>query len=98
MFLAVVTSVFAFLFFINIKIPYNRLINTIAASSFGVFLIHTNSDSMRRWLWEDIVDCRGHYEDSLMPLYSMACVVGIYTVCAAIDMVRMSIIEKLCSE
>ena len=37
-FLAVVTAVFAFLFFKNIKIPYSKVINSIAASTFGVLL------------------------------------------------------------
>lgn len=43
-------AVFAFLMFKNIQIPYNKGINTVAASTFGVLLIHANSDAMRKWL------------------------------------------------
>lgn len=39
-FLAVITAIFAFLFFKSIKVPYNKIINTVAASTFGVLCIH----------------------------------------------------------
>lgn len=93
-FLAVVTAVFAFLFFKNIKIPYSKVINSIAASTFGVLLIHANSDAMRQWLWKDVVDCIGHYEDRFMPVYSTVCVVSIFVICVLIDIIRINIIEK----
>ena len=32
-----------------------KLINTISASTFGVLLIHANSDFMRQWLWNDTI-------------------------------------------
>lgn len=43
-FLVIVTAIFAFLFFKNIKILYSKVINTIDALTFGVLLIHANSD------------------------------------------------------
>lgn len=52
--LAVIVGIASFLFFKNIEIKYSRLINTVAASTFGVLCIHANSDTMRRWLWKDI--------------------------------------------
>ena len=45
---AVLTAVFAFLFFKNLEIGYSKVINIIAASTFGVLLIHANSDTMPR--------------------------------------------------
>ena len=93
-FLAVAVGVFAFLFFKNIRIPYSRLINTIAASTFGVFCIHAHSDTMRQWLWKDKLDCIGHYGDKLMPLYAVGCVLGIFAVCVIIDILRIKFIEK----
>lgn len=92
--LAVLTGVFAFLFFKNIDIPYISVINTVAASTFGVFLIHANCDSMRRWLWRDVIDCVGHYNDKLMPLYAILCVIGIFIVCTVIDFLRIQLLEN----
>jgi hypothetical protein len=91
--LAVAVGVFAFLFFKNLRIPYNKFINTVGASTFGVLLIHANSDTMRRWLWKDTLDNVGHYSDSLMPLYAIGCVIGIFTICCAIDIIRINLLE-----
>lgn len=93
-FLAVAVGVFAFLFFKNLRIPYSRVINTIAASTFGVFCIHAHSDTMRQWLWKDTLDNVGHYGDKLMPLYAVGCVLGIFAVCVIIDILRINLIEK----
>lgn len=93
-FLAVMTGVFAFLFFKNIKIPYSKFINTIAASTFGVLCIHAHSDAMREWLWKDILDNVGHYGDKFMPLYAIGCVVSVFVICVLIDIVRINLIEK----
>lgn len=93
-FLAVVCGLMGFLFFKNIHIPYSRAINTIAASTFGVLLIHAHSDSMRKWLWKDVIDVTGHYSDKLMPLYSVVCVISIFVICVIIDQIRINLIEK----
>lgn len=92
--LAVFVGIFGFLFFKNIRIPYNKFINTVAASTFGVLLIHANSDTMRQWLWKDTLDNVGHYGDKLMPLYAIACVVGVFAVCTIIDILRFHLLEK----
>ncbi|MCR5600616.1 MAG: acyltransferase [Ruminococcus sp.] len=93
-FLAVAVGVLAFLFFKNLRIPYNRFINTVAASTFGVLLIHANSDTMRRWLWNDTLDVVGHFGDELMPLYAIGCMIGIFTICSVIDIIRINLLEK----
>mgnify|MGYP004477567517 CR=1 FL=1 len=90
--LALTTSVCAFLFFKNIKIKHNKFINTIAASSFGVLTIHANSDSMRQWLWRDIFDNAGHY-DNTFP-YAFFVVAIVFCICTVIDIVRIYCLEK----
>ncbi len=32
----------------------SRFINIIGAGTFGVLLIHANSETMRNWLWHDV--------------------------------------------
>lgn len=92
--MAVATAVTSFLYFKNLKIPYNKYINIIGASTFGVLLIHANSDTMRRWLWRDVVDCVGHYDVILYPVYAIGCVLAIFAVCSLIDWIRIHTVEK----
>lgn len=94
--LAVAVAVSSFLWFKNIDLRYSRFINMAGASTFGVLLIHANSDAMRQWLWKDVIDCVGHY--SLPPFqlicYFTLCVIMIFAVCTAIDIVRIKLIEE----
>ena len=93
---AVAVSVTSFLFFKNLNIPYSRLINVLGGASFGVLLIHANSDAMRQWLWKDIVDCVGHYSLPILQLigYSVGVVFAVYAICAFIDFLRLKCIEE----
>ena len=91
--LALTNGITSFMLFKNLKIKNSRIINTISASSFGVLLIHANSDTMRSWLWKDTVDCVGHYDSQYYWLYSIAVVITIYIVCTLIDIIRIHTIE-----
>lgn len=93
---AVVVAFCSFLWFKNLKIKLSKIINLIGASTFGVLLIHANSDSMRLWLWKKTVDCVGHYDLSLssLILFSFAVVFAVFFVCIAIDIVRIKALEK----
>jgi len=91
--LALVTGFCAFMFFKNVSIPNSRFINTLAASSFGVLLIHTNSDLMRHWLWVDTLDNVGTYSKAWMPLHAIGSVLAIYAVCTGIDYLRIRFLE-----
>lgn len=91
--LAVLTAVFAFLFFKNLKFGYSKIINTIAASAFGVLLIHANSDTMRQWLWRDTLNNAGHYAGNIY-LHAVASVLAVYAICTLIDFVRIQLLEK----
>lgn len=93
-FLAVVTSICAFLFFKNLKIPYSKFINTVASTCFGVLLIHANSDTMRRLLWQDLFDCVGHYSSRYMPLLAVGDVLLVFAVCTIIDLIRIRLFEE----
>lgn len=93
-FLAVATGFSAFMLFKNLKIGYSRIINTVAASTFGVLLIHANSDTMRQWLWKDVLDNVEHYNSSIMPIYAIGAVIVIYVICTLIDRLRICLIEK----
>lgn len=93
---AVLVAVSSFLWFKNLKIKYSKLINMFGASTFGVLLIHANSDAMRQWLWKDLLSCRDYFSYSSyeLVLYSVLVVLGIFIVCAVIDQLRIRIIER----
>lgn len=93
-FMAVALALSAFMFFKNIEIKYNKLINTVAASAFGVLMIHANSDTMRRWLWQNVLHNVEMYNSDLLVFHAIGSVFVIYIICTAIDYMRIKFIEK----
>lgn len=92
--LAVVTAISLFMFFKNLNIEYSRFINTVAASTFGVLLIHANSDAMRLWLWNDVCNNVGFYTSKYLVIHALVCVAIIYVACTLIDYLRIRFIER----
>lgn len=92
--LALAVGVSTFMFFKNLRIPQSRVINAIAATTFGVLLIHANSDMMRQWLWRDTVDCVGHFADTHYYIYAPLAVLAIFAACSLIDYVRIRTVER----
>ncbi|MEW9603117.1 hypothetical protein [Bacteroides sp. L008] len=92
--MAVITAVCSFMYFKDMKLKNSRIINTIAASTFGVLLIHANSNIMRKWLWQDILDNEGQYGTSTFVLHAVGSVVVVFVVCIVIDYIRIKIIEN----
>ncbi|MBQ7357659.1 MAG: acyltransferase [Clostridia bacterium] len=93
-FLAVATGICSFMFFKNLKVRYSGFINTVAASTFGVLLIHANSEYMRQWLWKDLLNNVGMYSSSYLILHAVGSVLAIFAICTLIDFIRIKLIEK----
>ncbi len=94
---AMAIAVCSFVWFKNVKIRYNRLINAFGAGTFGVLLIHANSDAMRTWLWNDTIDCVGNYSTMAigdLVIYSIGTVLTIFIICNLIDQLRIATFEK----
>ena len=93
--LAVVVAFCTFNFFRTLNVPCSKVINAFGASTFGVLLIHAHSDIMRQWLWNDTLDNVGAYSlGKLLPVHAFFSVVGVFLICACIDMLRIRFIEK----
>lgn len=94
--LAVAVAVCSFLWFKNMNIRYSKTINAFGAATFGVLLIHANSNAMRIWLWKDTVDVIGHYALPLwhLVLFSFGVVLAIFITCNLIDQLRIVTLEK----
>ncbi len=82
------------MFFKNLNLGHVKIINKIAASAFGVLLIHANSDTMRHWLWHDILNNVGAFDSKYFVLHMVASVILIYAICTLIDMLRIKFVEK----
>lgn len=93
---AVVVAICSFLWFKNLNIKYSKAINAFGAGTFGVLLIHANSDAMRTWLWKDTVDAVGHYSLPLvfLVLFSIGVALAIFIICNLIDQLRIATIER----
>lgn len=92
--LAVSTSICVFLFFKNLNIGSNRIINTVAKSTFGVLMIHANSDTMRKWLWKDLFNNVYAYKTgtnnfAFFIMHAFGTIIAVYCICTIIDMVRI---------
>ena len=92
--MALVTALCSFMFFKDLNIRYSKVINLIGASTFGVLLIHANSDIMRQWLWQDILNNVGQYGTNTMVLHAILSVIAIFVICILVDMLRMRFVEK----
>lgn len=93
-FLAVTVALCAFMFFNNLKIKNSKIINIIASATFGVLLIHANSDTMRSWLWGDVLNVVGVHSNENGYIHIVLSVLGVYIVCTIIDLIRIYVIEK----
>lgn len=91
---AVLIAVSAFMAFKNMKRPYNKYINMVASATFGVLLIHANSDIMRQFLWKDVLDVAGHYTSDTLWVHAILSVVGVYVICVVMDLVRIRFVEE----
>lgn len=76
---AVIVSVCSFMYFKDLPIKQSKLINTISASTFGVLLIHANSDTMRQWLWKDTFNNVGQYASDHLVWFSIGSVLSVFS-------------------
>ena len=92
-FLAVATAVCSFLYVRNVNLRYCPWVNRIAATTFGVLLIHTAGEAMRKWLWNDLLRCVDAYQSPWVYLHVVVSVIGVFAVCSALDMLRIRFLE-----
>ncbi|WP_156786594.1 acyltransferase family protein [Treponema brennaborense] len=94
--LAITTAIGLFLYFKNIKIGSNKVINIMAASTFGVLMIHASSDTMRRWLWQDVCkNVEAFTSNKYFILHAFCCTLSVYFICMFIDVCRKYIFGKI---
>ena len=92
--LAIASALSLFLLFKNIPMRQNRVVNLMAQATFGVLLIHANSNAMRQWLWRDLLDVPGQYASATLWVHAVFSVAAIYMICVCIDLARIYLLER----
>ena len=90
---AAMISISLFLWFGKLQIGYNKLINTIASLTFGVYLIHNNG-YVSRFLFRRVFDGAGYYQSKWFLPYSLFVVLAVYLICCAIEWLRKMLLGK----
>lgn len=88
-----VCSVTLFLLFNNIYIKQSKFLNKIAASTFGIYLIHDNF-LIRQFIWNDIYSNKLFFESKFFYLHAIIKISIIFIVCFIIESTRISIFDK----
>lgn len=92
--MALVVSICSFMWFKNIKIKQSKWINLVGASTFGVLLIHANSDAMRQWLWVDTLQNVKWFSSDYFLLHMLISTVSIFVICILLDRLRIIFVER----
>lgn len=66
----------------------------MASAVFGVLMIHANSDTMRKWLWKDILKNTEAFHSNYFIFHAIGSVIGIYLICTGIELLRIQCMEK----
>lgn len=86
-------SLFMFLGFLKTDIKYSKAVNTLASTTFGVYLIHDDG-FMSKFLWHSIFKNATFSNSAFLIPYSIAVIIAVFLGCALIEFLRMRFIEK----
>lgn len=94
--LAIAIAITLFFCFKNLKLGYHKFVNTLATTTFGVLLIHADSDAMRTFLWKMVFRVPEQYWKPLPDLifHAICTVLIVYVICVIIDLMRICLFEK----
>ena len=95
-FLILISSICTFLFFKTCVFRNWKIINKIAATVFGVYLLHDNSLT-RDFLWNKLLNIKVHYDEFGFIAYALGTSFLILITCILIDLCRITI-ENYISE
>ncbi len=93
-FLVIFVAIEIMLIFLALPQRYCKVINFIAQSMFGVYLIHDNR-YVRPWLWQKILNRTEWKESEHILLYGILSVIIVLSICTVIDIIRRLTFEKV---
>lgn len=93
MILTIPLSVSLFLYFLTRPYFFNAMINRIAGTVLGIYLIHDNQ-LMRTLIWDYIFPNLDYLHSSWYVLFYISKVLAVFIVCSAVKLLRKRYIEK----
>ena len=83
-----------FLFSKNWKFGYSKFINTVASTTFGIYLVH-DSGVCRALIWDKIFHCLDvQYETVYFPVFALGTIVVVFICCSVIEYLQQVLFEK----
>ena len=86
-----------FEFFRGYKIKYNSIINYLASYTFAVYIIH-GCGIVPLYFYRKLFKSEQYWNSPYMLVDFMICVVGIYSICVAIEFIRRCLLSKICDQ
>lgn len=87
-------SVHLFLWFLKLDIKQNKIINTIAKSTFGIYIIHEHA-FIKELVWNDIFEMINITKLWQLIILAIVSTILIFIICLVIDQIRINTIGKL---
>ena len=85
---------FIFEFCKGLKIGNNAFINTVASTTFGIYLIH-DSGAGRQFIWNKVLHVLDfQYESAYFPLLALASIFAVFVTCSLLEYLRQISIAK----
>lgn len=76
--------------FLHIKMPYNVVINRVASTTLGIYILHDGI--LARWLWRTVIQC-ANYQNSPCLIFHILVAGGVFLAGMLIDLGRQ-VLEK----
>lgn len=84
-------SVSVFMIFLDIKINYSKIINRVASTTLGIYMLHDGV--LNKYIWNNIFRAKEHLNSKFSILYILISAITIYICGMIIDLIRQ-FIEK----
>lgn len=86
------SAIAIFLYFVNTKFTYNKVINLVASTTFRVYLTHDN-EYVRHCLWHTVFN-NAHFQNSITIItYSIVVSIIVFFFCSIVEFFRIHYIE-----
>ena len=92
--LTIAAAVCFFLGFRKLHIPQSKIINTLAGTSLGVYMLHENRFSQKLF-WGEIFRTSSFTNSPYLIPYTFAVIFAVYIICALIEILRQKIFSTL---
>ena len=88
-----ICAITTFVTFRSLNIKTNKIINTIASTTFGIYLIHDNY-FLRPILWTKLLKCPQYATTNDFWWFSILVIMAIFIICVIVDLCRIYLLEK----